>query len=326
MTNRVLDKSELAAPGSPEWARIVTASKIPTILGVNPFETEYELWMIMSGMVQPEELEGDHLKWGHLAEESLVRWWLHKNPGWKAGKDEVAYTDTDLPFPNQATLDRRAVRGSKRHIIECKTSDSRVTWENGLPTHYYVQAIAQMGISGIHTASVVAQLHSTVPKIYEVEWDGDLWEGIVDQVHDFVGTLGNAEPPIPDSSLLATIAEGALSFDDDVDVNDLDGVTLSDWEYSKEEYDSAKAHLDWVKKQFTEAAGGRRVTHNGKVFMAPTKGRFSASKVPDEARHLLGHPDVLTPKLDNKKLQKQYPEVYESGLGDTTYTFKNIWK
>ncbi|WP_018296498.1 YqaJ viral recombinase family protein [Corynebacterium lubricantis] len=325
MTNRVLDKSELAAPGSPEWARIVTASKIPTILGVNPFETEYELWMIMSGMVQPEQLEGDHLEWGHLAEESLVRWWLHKNPGWKAGKDEVAYTDTDLPFPNQATLDRRAVRGSKRHIIECKTSDSRLTWENGLPTHYYVQAIAQMGISGIHTASVVAQLHSTVPQIYEVEWDPDLWNTIVEHVAKFVETLGEAEPPEPPKELLHYWVDQP-SFDDDVELSALEGASPTTYRIVMGEYEGAKQRLDEEKKRLQDLAGGRRVTVDGKVFMSMNSGRFAQKNLPKSYRHLLEHPDVQTPKFDAKKFKEKYPDVYEAGISEPTYTFKNIWK
>lgn len=177
---RVMSAAEMVAPGSPEHARRVTASKVPAILGLNQFQTPSELWMEMSGLAPKQVVEGDRLDWGHDIEESLVRWWLRKNPGWRAGKGEVAYTNPELPFANQATLDRRAVRGRRFHIIECKSTDSERTWdsEDELPAHVYAQALAQMGISGIHRASVVRQLHSTVPVIYEVEWDtGRVWGG-----------------------------------------------------------------------------------------------------------------------------------------------------
>lgn len=61
--------------------------------------------MIMAGLTEPEQLEGDHLAWGHVGELSLAQWWAYKNPGWQLNTGgEIAYEDTSLPFPNQATF------------------------------------------------------------------------------------------------------------------------------------------------------------------------------------------------------------------------------
>lgn len=323
MTSKVLQTPP--RPGTPEWAKIVSASKVPTILGLNPFETPGELWMVMSGLAQPEHLEGDHLDWGHVAEDSLARWWKHKNPGWLLSPGEVTYTNHDLPFANIATLDRRGKRGRSYHIIECKTSNSTQTWAGDeLPQHVAAQVLAQMGISGIHEATVVAQLHSTVPRLYDVTFDPELWAGVVDEITAFTETLGNAEPPAPDPALLEAIAKNAQPTPTDGDATvelTPENPLVEELREAKAQLDAAKDRLETAKAQLSRRGAGRTVTVDGKKLAYPKAGRFAANRVPKDARHLLKDPAVMTAKLDPKKLQKAYPEVYNAAIGDWTYTY-----
>ena len=153
-------------PGTPEWRGMITASKVPTLLGLSPWSSPYALWHEMYAGLEPPAMEGDHLRWGHLAEQSLVDWWLDANPGWQAGAGEITYTSDALPFPNAVTLDRRARRGRRFHIIECKTTRDMDQWgrpgdPDSVPAHYLAQVIFQMGVSGIHEASVVVLGYGT---------------------------------------------------------------------------------------------------------------------------------------------------------------------
>ncbi|WP_276652403.1 YqaJ viral recombinase family protein [Corynebacterium vitaeruminis] len=84
-------------PGSTEWGRTITASKIPTILGLDKYMTPAELWMRMTGHTDWEKLSGDHLYWGNDAEDSLVKYWLRKNP---AGRHRI---DDYIRFENEET-------------------------------------------------------------------------------------------------------------------------------------------------------------------------------------------------------------------------------
>ena len=100
-----------AAPGTPEWRRMITASKVPAILGISRYRSQFAVWHEMAGLVEPAEKPRDRMTWGHVAERSLSDWWLYKNPGWKLnprrnGTYEIAYTDESLPFVNAATIDR----------------------------------------------------------------------------------------------------------------------------------------------------------------------------------------------------------------------------
>lgn len=325
--SRQLSPADMAPPGSPEWGRTVTASKIPVILGMVPqWQTPSELWMTMSGLTEHEQLEGDHLEWGHIAEDSLVAWWLHKNPGWQAGKGEVAYTNDDLPFTAQATLDRRARRGRRFHIIEAKTSDSATTWDDteSLPGHVHMQVLAQQGISGIHEASVVSQLGSTVPRIYPVEWDPELWDGVVDVVNDFVQSLGNSEPPMPPQDLIDAAHKAVEpSFDDDLE---LEHDQVARYIDLVEQRDTIDTLIDAEKARLEQLAQGRRVTLGGKALMTLTPGRFAQKNLPDEARHLVKDPEVMTPKFDAKKFATKYPDIHAAALSDGAYTYRKAWK
>lgn len=314
-------------PGTPEWRQVISASKIPTILGLNPWQTANELWMIMAGLHTPDPLEGEHLEWGHVAEQSLAAWWQHKNPGWQLNAGEIAYTNEALPFPNQATLDRRARRGRRFHIIECKTSTDVSTWdhEDELPAHVHAQILAQQGISGIHQATCVSQLGSAVPRMWDVQWDPELWDGIVGQVADFVATLGNAEPPQPPADLLDALAAARIDLSDTPDKVDLppDDPDVLEIRRLQIALDEAKDDLEQARRSLATRIGGP-ATVDGKALLVKTSGRFSEKRIPDEARHLLLDPDVLTSKLDPKKLAAKYPDLVASARGDDTYTLRKL--
>lgn len=310
-------------PGTSDWQRMITASKIPVILGLTPqWQTPSELWMIMSGLAEPEQLKGDHLDWGHVAEASLVDWWKYKNPGWRTGKGEIAYTDTALPFDNLATLDRRAVRGRAHHIIECKTSIDAGLWdtEEDLPGHVHTQVLTQQGISGIHRADVVSQLGSTVPRIFPVEWEPELWTGIVDHVKAFVDTLGNAEPPMPPADLLDALKPEAPSIEEIAVEYD----AVADIIVLQSQIKDLEDELDHAKETLVEEYGGAKLTVDGKAFLTPSKGRFSVKRVPEEARHLLMDPDVQKTAFDATLFAKKYPDVAAAATGETSYKLLNI--
>lgn len=309
-------------PGSDEWRETITASKAAAILGLDPFKTTGELWLDMAGITSPEppspELQ-DMWEWGHRAETALADWWLYKNPGWQCSRGEVAYSNRDVPMPNLVTLDRRARRGRAYHILECKTSNSRTIWSDDTtpPAHVIVQVIFQMGVSGIHNASIVRQLGSTVPVIYPVEWDADVFDGIVEVCEQFFHSLGNSEPPAPDPALLAAIKEKTGIIGEGV--GEADPEIAAAYFARKQAFDQAEQALNEAKTVLVESMGdNQKLTLNGKTLISRSPGRFSQRNVPDDAKHLLKMPDVQTPKFDSKKFKEHYPEVYAAACGEPT--------
>lgn len=210
------------APGTPEHTTMITASKVPAILGISRFKSQYTVWHEMAGLIDPEPLDEDRMAWGHIAESSLANWWLHKHPGAKlnprrGGTFEIAYTNDDLPFPNIATLDRRAYvatkpAGQRFHIVECKTAMTLDDWgrpgeEDSVPADYYAQVMFQMGVSGIHRASAVVLGPFGQPEIHDITFNQGEFDAIVDRLVDWQASLdmGIAPPLDPSTSTYETV-------------------------------------------------------------------------------------------------------------------------
>lgn len=203
-------------PGTPRHTAMITASKVPAILGISRFKSQYTMWHEMHGDVEPEVLDPDRMAWGHIAEPSLAGWWVHKHPGAKLnprknGTFEIAYTSDALPFPNIATLDRRAYlptapRDKRFHIVECKTAMTLDDWgrpgeEDSVPADYYAQVMFQMGVSGIHQASAVVLGPFGTPEIHDITFDRGEFDAIVDKLVDWQASLEMGLAPALDSSV-----------------------------------------------------------------------------------------------------------------------------
>ncbi|QDQ97956.1 YqaJ viral recombinase family protein [Tomitella fengzijianii] len=141
------------APGSPEWLRIITPSKVAAILGKSRFESPYRLWHRMAGNLAPEPPR-DEFTAGHAMEHALAYLWKQENPHWRLSPGEV---QVHRPAANGtpamlATVDRRAVRGRWRRIVEFKTARDLSVWgdefTDDAPLDYYLQVQAQQLITG----------------------------------------------------------------------------------------------------------------------------------------------------------------------------------
>ena len=248
-------------PGSPEWRKLITPSKIPIILGVSRFKSQFALWHEMAGNIEPDPPKGDHIAWGHDAEDSLVKWWKRHNPGWRTNAGEIAYTNPYLPFPNLATLDRRAVRGRAYRIIECKTARDLNDWgrpgeEDSAPTDYSTQVLSQMGISGIHAADIPVLGGYGAPEIHTVPWDAELWEMIIPRLTEWHESIEAGEPPELSDSVADYQALRGLHPEIE------QGATFEVEEKQAHAYldavhalDAAKKEAQWQKNQLMQAMG-----------------------------------------------------------------------
>ena len=308
---------------------MVTASKIPAILGISPFSTAGDTWLEMTTQKPTTTLDEAQEKifaWGHHAEDALVNNWLWRNPGWQASKGEIAYTDTDLPFPNLVTLDRRARRGSRKHILECKTSVSRRIWGDPgdeIPTGVLAQVIFQMGVSGIHEATVialVAQDFPVWPRLYEVEWNEEFYRAICQTVTDFYAHVESGEMlPIDwDAIIWAGHQQELKQPKKDDGVAEISTDLLAELRIAQDACTVAETQLNEVKQRVEASMGKNQklVDPDGKAIVSRTKGRFSKSNLPDDLKYLLKLPELQKQTFDSAKLKKTYPDAYAAAIGN----------
>ena len=201
--------SDFVAPGSPEWLRLITPSKVPSILGVSRFKSQYTLWHEMAGRIEPaviKDAQQDDFDYGHAAEMAAAEYWKYKNPGWRISRGEVQLRNPALPFAHLATIDRRGSRGRARRCVEVKTARDLAEFgddgTDAIPQDYAVQILTQMMISGWHaTADLVLWPQFGKPKIYHLDYNADLAALIVDRCTAWVASIAAGTPPELDDSV-----------------------------------------------------------------------------------------------------------------------------
>lgn len=278
-----------AAPGTGEWLGQITASKVPAILGVSRFKSQYAMWHEMAGLTPPAPVDEDRMEWGHVAESSLANWWRYKNPGWllnprRGGTHEIAYTNEALPFPNLATLDRRAYRpdaprAERFRILELKTAGTLADWgrpgePDSIPADYYTQVQFQMGVSGIHTADVVVLGTSIRPEIHHVTFDEAEFALIVDRCVDWVASLDMGIAPALDDqeSTYVAIRGKHPNIKDDEEVQ-IDAATAVRYLDAAVGLDEAESAFKRARSEVAELMGEAKFLKCGDVKIADRRSK-----------------------------------------------------
>jgi putative phage-type endonuclease len=193
-------------PGSAEWQRTITPSKVAAILGVSRWESPYRLWHRMKGLVDPEPPK-DIFDAGHDFEPALAAMWKRRNPGWRLSPGEVQIVDDRRGYPAVATLDRRASRGRARRIVEFKTARKLEEWgdfgTDEAPADYVAQVMAQMMFTGYtqHAAHLMVLGPFFEAHTYVIEYDPKVAAVIHERCRAFWASLQSDEPPELDDSV-----------------------------------------------------------------------------------------------------------------------------
>jgi predicted phage-related endonuclease len=196
------------APGSPEHMRMITPSKVAAILGVSRFTSPFKMWHQMRGNIAPEPAS-EIFALGHDFESAMASIWRRQNPGWRLSRDEVQIVcpTEQFGFPAAVTLDRRAVRGRARRILELKTARDLSQWGDHFtdqaPADYVAQVMAQMLFTGYtkHPAHLMVLGPFFEAHTYVIEYDAGIADAIVSECRLFWNSLQADEPPPLDDTV-----------------------------------------------------------------------------------------------------------------------------
>lgn len=208
------------APGSDEWLRLVTASKVSAILGVSPYESPRSLWHKMRGDIPPDPQTQDQAR-GHYLEAGILDWYFADHPDLTRYGGEVTVLNDDLPWA-AATPDDLATTADGRETfpVDAKTVgreqyDVEAAWgEPGtdqVPLHLVTQAMWVMHIGG-WKRFVFTRLGPYLDRAdYEVTYDPPLAVDIEARCFEFVQSLGSDTPPPLDDTVFTYDAVRALA-------------------------------------------------------------------------------------------------------------------
>lgn len=136
----------------------IGSSEVATILGLNPWETPYQLWRRKVGLDSPKG-ETFAMKAGHYLEDAVSLFWQDETGREiiKRSAGDWIIQSSEKPFL-QVSPDRTywldEGRGqNNKGILECKTTQMRID-ENDLPKHWFCQVQYQLGVAELQHGSI----------------------------------------------------------------------------------------------------------------------------------------------------------------------------
>ena len=145
-----------------EWLEVrksgIGSSEVATIVGLNPWETPYQLWRRKVGLDEPKQ-ENAAMRNGHHLEDAVSRMWNDATGREIIKRSAIDWIirDNDRPFL-QVSPDRTYWLGESRSpeakgILEIKTTRMKVDPED-LPKYWFVQVQYQLGVAGYSQGSL----------------------------------------------------------------------------------------------------------------------------------------------------------------------------
>lgn len=184
----------------------IGSSEVASILGLNPFETPYQLWRKKKGLDAPQN-ETFAMKAGHYLEDA-VSLFFHDETGFdiiKRSSGDWIARDNARPFlqvsPDRTYWLSESRRPEDKGILECKTTQKTIDGDD-LPRHWFCQLQYQLGVAG-YRQGALAWLCAGRDFGYKIiDFVPDFYEWMVGEVEKFWRDYieGDAEPEAVDVS------------------------------------------------------------------------------------------------------------------------------
>lgn len=290
------DNRSVLQPGTAEWRKLITASKVATIMRTSPWETRAELWHRMTGTAPGQEVT-PAMKRGKIQEASILAWFFQMlRPDIEQVSGETTITREDLPWaaanPDAvATEDGNTVFIEAKSIARAKNSDGIHTeadeWgEPGtdeIPLYYYVQVLWQMHMTHVPQGENVTRTYVVKHgpwvdqyDVYPIDYNPYMAAELERQAKAFYDSLEFPECPYPVEDR-ANIHKFFANLHPDIEPK-------SEWEIgyglaaeyiqARDAKKAAEAAEDGAKARILKAIGtARTATCNGVkiAYRRPTK-------------------------------------------------------
>lgn len=286
-------------PGSEQHRSVVSPSKVAAMLGFSRWQSPYALWMEMAGRVEPEPHK-DIFDVGHDAEAYMAKRWCRKNPGWLLSPDEVQFVidPQHFGFPALVTLDRRAVRGRSRRVVQMKIArdlGDYMVWGDDFtgecPPDYATQVFTEMLFSGFTKRD--GHLMVAAPfwdeRIYPISYDMGTAAGLISEIGAFWESLKASEPPPLDDSVATyetvrklhpdITPDTTVQVDPELAAGYLDAIAAEK---------ASKQHLTGMKTRLLDAMGDTETALVGDTRVAKRTPHASGSVALSSARKTTG--------------------------------------
>ncbi|MBC3809273.1 YqaJ viral recombinase family protein [Undibacterium seohonense] len=194
-----------------EWLNVrkrgIGSSDAATAVGLNPYQSALELWMIKTGREQalPKQEVNDEsspMYWGSLLEPIVAAHYTKKSG------NRVRKINSVLQHPDPdkawmlANLDYLVVGSDEVQVLECKTAGEfgARLWREGVPEYVQCQVQHQLAVTGKSAADVCVLVCGQEIRIYRIERDDILIERLIELERRFWSFVESDTPPPVDGS------------------------------------------------------------------------------------------------------------------------------
>ncbi len=188
-----------------EWLKYresgIGSSEVGTILGLNPWETPYQLWRRKKGLDAPKQ-ENFAMRAGHYLEDAVSLFYrdetgkeiIKASAGdWLIVNKEKPYLrvspDRTFWIPGRPKSDRN------KGILECKTTQMEIDPES-LPGHWFAQLQYQLGVAELEQGALAWLTMGRQFGCKDIMFDKEFYEYMVEEIDRFWidNIQGNIEP------------------------------------------------------------------------------------------------------------------------------------
>lgn len=204
-----------------EWLTVrkrgIGSSDAGAAVGLNPYQSQLELWMIKTGRdgglpkIDPND-ETSPMYWGTLLEPIVAAHYT------KCSGNRVRRINAVLQHPDPdkawmlANVDREVIGASDVKILECKTAGEFGVrlWRDGVPEYVVCQVQHQLAVTGKAAADVCVLVCGQEIRIHRIDRDDALIARLIELERRFWRYVETDTPPPADGSESADIALRAL--------------------------------------------------------------------------------------------------------------------
>lgn len=296
-----MERTRLKFNSREEWLKAreegIGASEVASVVGLNPWETPYQLWRRKRGIDKPQE-ENFMMKAGHYLEDAVARFYQDES-----GNEIITSSATDFMFIDKAKpflrvspdrtywLQNMTHNDDNKGILECKTTQKSIDRDD-LPKHWFCQVQMLLGVSGYERGSLAWLSSGREFDYTDIAFSPDFYGWLSEEVERFWvdNVVGGVEPDAINVSDVLTKYN-----------RHIDGKLLEVGDDIFKDYQDLKD----LKKQIA-ALDERKETLEGRIKMA-----FGDAEAITYGGDTLATWKAPKPsmKLDTKLLGERYPEI-----------------
>lgn len=172
-----------------------------TILGLNPYQTPYQLWRQKKGLDAPKE-ENFAMRAGHYLEDAVSLFYRDETGHEiiKSSAGDWLIVSNERPFmrvsPDRTFwLPGMPKKSENKGILECKTTQMGIDGDS-LPQHWFCQLQYQLGVAELHHGAIAWLTAGREFGYRDMVFDKEFFDWMVEEVTRFWmdNIVGNKEP------------------------------------------------------------------------------------------------------------------------------------